>query len=225
MTSNDPYATPSRGGTPSGQPGGGQQPGYGAAPAYGQGQPAQQGYGAAPGYGSAPGYGAAPGYGSAPSAPTSAPSTIKNAVYLMYAGAALGVIGALLAFTLQDQMRAAVQESLAGSGAELSESMIQTTIQIGLVVGVVFGLIGAGLWVMNAIFVRKGHNWARIVGSVLGGIYLLSFLYGLTQPNPALTMVINVLTALVAVGAIVLLWLRPSSEFLAAHAAARRGGR
>lgn len=197
MTTNDPYATPSQGGTPSGQPGGGQQPGYGAAP----------------------------GYGSAPSAPASAPATIKNAVYLMYAGAALGIIGALLSFTLQDQMRAAVEESLAGSGTEVSESLIQTSIQIGLIVGVVFGLIGAGLWIMNAIFVSKGRNWARIVGTVLGGIYLVSFLYGLTQANPVLTMIVNVLTALVAVGVIVLLWLKPSSEFFAAHAAARRGGR
>lgn len=211
MTTNDPYATPS-----SDQPHGGQQPGYGAAPAYGSGpagQPQQQGYGAAP------------GYGQAPAAPTAPPSTVKNAVYLMYAGAALGIVGALLAFTLQDDMRAAVEQEMAGSGVELSESLIQTSIQVGLVVGVVFGLIGAGLWIMNAVFCGKGRNWARILGSVLGGIYLLSFLYGLTQPNPTLTMVVNVLTALVAIGAIVLLWLKPSNEFFAAHAAARRGGR
>ena len=94
-----------------------------------------------------------------------------------------------------------------------------------VVVSIVFGVIVAGLWIMNAVYSARGRNWARITGTVLGGLYLLSFLSSLTQPSSGLVMAVSVVTVLVVVATVVLLWLRPSNEFFAAAGAARRAGR
>lgn len=195
-TPNDPY---------------GQQPQQ-----YGQ-QP--QGYGAAPTYGSAP----AAGYGSAPT-PVSRPSTVQYAVYLMYAGAALGIISMILGFVLLDDVRQQVEEQLAASGQPVDQGLVDATVTVGLVVGVVFGLVGAGLWIMNAVFCGRGANWSRILSTVFAGILVLTSLVTFFQPGSAVTKVLQLLTLLVGVAAVVLLWQRPSNLFFQ-QAGAARGAR
>ncbi|GAB4062937.1 hypothetical protein GCM10028777_04460 [Angustibacter speluncae] len=215
-TPNDPY---------------GQQPqqGYGQAPSYGQ-QP-QQGYGQAPAYGQQQ-YGAAPAYGSAPQAggygaapgPVSRPSTVQYAVYLMYAGAALAIVQMLLAFVLIGQTRLLVEEELASqglSGSDIPSGAVDTAITFGIVVGVISGVVGASLWILNAVFCGRGANWSRIFGTVLAGLYVISFLISLTSAAPAVTRVVSVLSLLVAIAAVVLLWQRPSNLFFQQAGAAR----
>jgi hypothetical protein len=213
-TPNDPYGQQP-------QQGYGQQPeqGYGQQ-GYGQqgyGQQPQQGYGAAPAYGSAP---AAGGYGSAPG-PVTRPSTVQNAVYLMYAGAALGILGMLVSLLTLDSMRRQIEEQLAAQGGTVDQSLVDTSVTIGVVVGVVFGLIGAGLWIMNAVFCGRGANWSRILSTVFAGILVLSSLFTFFQPGTAFTKIITALTLVVGIGAVVLLWQRPSNEFFQQAGAAR----
>lgn len=206
------------------QQGYGQQPqqqGYGQHQQQGYGQqPQQQGqqpYGAAPSYGSAP---AAGGYGSAPG-PVSRPKTVQNAVYLMYAGAALGIIGMLVSLLTLDSMRQQVEEQLAAQGGPVDQSLVDASVSIGIGVGVVFGLLGAGLWIMNAIFCGRGANWSRILSTVFAAILVLSSLVTFFQPGSGFTKAITGLTLVVGVAAVVLLWQRPSNQFFQQAGAAR----
>lgn len=187
-----------------------QQPGYAPAPAYG------------PGPDQAPGYGSAPRYGPAPTGPVTRPQTVKIAVLLMYVGAALSVLSGILALTMQEELRSLMEEEMARQGQELPTEALDLVIQVGLGIAMIFSVLGAVLWVVNAVFNSKGHNWARIVSTVLGAIWLVSFLYNLTQPAPMITLAVNVLNALLVVAVLVLLWLRPSNQFFAASGAARR---
>lgn len=217
-TPNDPY---------------GQQPhqGYGQAPSYGQ-QP-QQGYGQAPVHGQQP-YGAAPAYGSAPWAggygaapgPVTRPSTVTYAVYLMYAGAFLSVLAGVLTVTTRGQLEEEFQRQaqLQGGAGALPPDFLDTFFGIIVVVAIVFGLLFAGLWIMNAVACSRGRNWGRITGTVLGGLYVLSALASLVQPSTGLTLTITLLTTLVAIATIVLLWQRASNQYFAAAGAARRAG-
>ena len=138
-------------------------------------------------------------------------------MYLMYAGAALGIISMILSFVLIDQVRQQVEDQLGASGTPVDSSVVDAAVTTGIVLGVVFGLIGAGLWIMNAIFCGKGKNWARILSTVLAGLFVLSSLFTFFQPGSAIAKVITFLSILVAIGAVVLLWQRDSNQFFAAH--------
>jgi len=151
---------------------------------------------------------------------------VKVAVLLMFTGAALSVLSGLLAFTTQDEMRSLMEDELArqGQDAAMTTTMLDTIVQVTLAVSLVFGVLGAILWVVNAVFNGKGHNWARILSTVLGAIWLLSFTVSLLQPAPAVSKVLSVLNALLVIAVLVLLWLRPSNQFFSQSSAARRHG-
>jgi len=184
-------------------------------------------YGGAPQDGQAPAYGGAPQYGQAPTGPPTRPSTVTNAVRLMYVGAALSLLSGVLTVTLQDQMRAEFDRQAAAQGgsAQVPEGFVDSMFGAVVVVSIVLGVIFAGLWIMNAVACSRGRNWGRITGTVLGGLFLLFFLASLLQPTVGAAMAVSIITALVVVATVVLLWLRPSNEFFAAAGAARRAGR
>ncbi len=193
---------------------------------YRQQPPQQPGYRPEPDHGAGPapgqaGYGSAPSYGPAPTGPVARPQTVKVAVLLMYLGAALSVLSGILALAMQDELRSLTEGELARQGQELPAGALDLIIQVSLGIAMVFSVLGAILWVVNAVFNNKGHNWARILSTVLGAIWLVSFLYNLTQPSPGITRVVGVLNALLVVAVLVLLWLRPSNEFFAASGAGR----
>src|SRR5262249_56566362 len=75
---------------------------------------------------------------------------------------------------------------------------------------VVMGLIGIGLWILMAVMNRRGHSWARIVATVLFGIYTLFLVLGFSRAGAAVGTLVSLLTWLIGLVTIVLLW-RPQS--------------
>ncbi len=167
-----------------------QAPGYGQnPPAYGQNAPqyGQQNpqYGQGPyGQQQAPGYGQAPGqYGQSPYAqyPSEAPAggtgarpaRLDLAFWLLIASGVVWVLSLMLAIGTLDSpaMRDMFEQQMAGSGADIRFEDIKGAI-VGTVV--VFAVISAGLYALVAINVRKGKNWARILGTVFAALSLLS---------------------------------------------------
>ena len=68
---------------------------------------------------------------------------------------------------------------------------------------VVFALIGAGLYALVAFNVRKGKNWARILGTVFAALSVFSlFPLGL-----------NTLVGLLGIAAIVMLYLPGAAPY------------
>jgi hypothetical protein len=223
-----------------GQPGqqGGQpwqqgQPGQpGGQPWDQQGQQGQQPYAGGPG-GSAPSYGNAPGYENAPAynpygspgfgtppggRPTmSAPMEVVRASQLMFLRVAVGIISAIVAFASSD----AIKDSIRNNDPTLSEDQVNSAYNVGVGVAVVFGLIFAVLYVLLAIQVRKGKNWARIVTWVLAGLGVLSGLLSLFGNGTGLEKAVDVLLLLIDIGIIVLLSRKPSNEYFTALKAPR----
>ena len=80
------------------------------------------------------------------------------------------------------------------------------------------------LWLGIARACRNGKSWARITGTVLFGLHTLGFLGVLASSHPGigLTKVLTTLSWLIAFGAVVFLWQRPSSAFFRAAATPRR---
>jgi hypothetical protein len=185
------------------QPQYGQQSGtpqYGQnAPQYGQNPPPQ--YGQQP-YGQSP-YAQYPSEQPQPSGSTGVPQMVNISFWLLIASAAIFVISMLTGLTtLDDPMfRDAFETQIEGSGAGVTYEDMK-----GVIAGtlVVFAIIGLALYLLVAFFVRKGKNWARILGTVFAALSI----FGLFGPPSFAT-----IGTLLGIAAIVLLYLPASAPY------------
>jgi hypothetical protein len=171
-------------------------------PQYGQQSP--QPYGQAPQQ-----YGQSP-YAQYPSeqpqgkglAASGVPQLVNISFWLIIAAGAMWLISVLFAIPALDDpaMRSTFEQQMAGSGADIDFESIK-----GVVIGTmaVFGLIGAGLYALVAFNVRKGKNWARILGTVFAALSIFSVF------PPSL----GSLVALAGIVAIVLLYLPAAAPY------------
>lgn len=201
----------------------GQQPPYGqpSAPLYGQqapqyGQQAPQ----PPQYGQQapqpPQYGqpSVPQYGQGgpvtwpsqqPAATSGGPQLVNISFWLMLAAGLLTLIGIpiTIAGLNSPAGKSMIDQALAGQGANASGLDTNSVIGIAVTFVVIFSVIFAGLYALVAFNVRKGKNWARILGTVFAAISLL----GLTQIG------MGTITILLGIAAIVLLYLPASAPY------------
>jgi hypothetical protein len=159
-----------------------------------------------------------PGYAPAPSAPTGhgappaleRPTTVRAGIGALVASLVLGLIASIVSFSDVDTL---VAETLETSN---DPAVTEEIIRSGVVVGAVIGLILVALEVLFLWFAWKGHNWARVVIWVLGGISVLFGLFGLaagaSQSTGFLTSLGWFQLLLTAAG-IVLLAMKPSSDW------------
>lgn len=193
-------------------PQGDQSGGYAGGPSGGGGFPPAPGFDNAPQFGSAPQYGDPYGQQQAPAA---APPSVLRAAQLMFVRVAVGILSALIAFASGD----AIKDSIRESNPSLSADEVNSAYALGVGVAVFFGLVFAVLYILLAIQVRKGKNWARIVTWVLAGLGVLSGLLGLLGDGTALEKVVSVLLLLIDAAIIYLLATKPSNEFFASRKA------
>jgi len=136
-----------------------------------------------------------------------APSSVVNAVRLMYLSAVLGIIGLVATFATKDALRDSIKESQ----PELTGSELDLAVNIALGFAVALGVVFTVLWLVLASFVRKGRNWARIVTWIVAGIGVLSVVGIFGQP--ALNIVLALVGVIIDIAIIVLLAIKPSSEY------------
>jgi hypothetical protein len=198
-------------------PGDQPNPNYGQnPPQYGQNAP-QYGQNA-PQYGqNAPQYGQnAPQYGQSPYAQSpysqypagqqqtadGVPKLVNIAFWLIVASGVVWLLSLLLSIGSLDTpaMRDMFEEQMAASGANVSFNDVKPFL-VGTIL--VFAVISAGLYALVALNVRKGKNWARILGTVLAALSLLS-LFPLS---------IGTLAVLAGVAGIVMLYLPKTSPY------------
>jgi hypothetical protein len=195
-----------------------QQPQYGQnppqQPQYGQGQFGQPQQGQSP-YGQSP-YGQVP-YGQYPSEQPAAgtgnrPPQVELAFWLIIGAGVLSFISALaLPFTGSDFLNQAMQESAAQQGRELPRGTLEAMQGVLVVSSIIGGLISLGLYALVAFPVRKGKNWARILGTVFAGISVLG-LFSIFSLGPVYG-VLQILVILTGVAAIILLYLPANSPY------------
>lgn len=185
------------------------QPGHPQAPApdYGQQQPG--------GFANAPQYSG--GYGEPAAAAGPAPKEVIRATLLMFAQAALGLIGLIISFADSG----GVKDSIRKGDPSLTADKVDSAYTVGLVFALIIGLVFAALYVLLALQMRKGKNWARIVTLVIAGLSILFGLLGLGASAPAISRVISVVGLLLNIAIFVLLMLRPAREYFASRKAVR----
>ena len=131
-----------------------------------------------------------------------APKLVNTAFWLIVAAGAVWVLSLLMAIGMIDspEMRAQFEEQMAGSGAEIRFEDLR-----GFLVGsiVAFAVIGAGLYALVAFNIRKGKNWARILGTVFAALSILS----------SFPLSLGTLAVLLGIAGIVMLYLPATSPY------------
>ncbi|MBA2774888.1 MAG: hypothetical protein H0U36_12715 [Nocardioidaceae bacterium] len=151
-------------------------------------------------------------------ASTQQPPSIKTAVTLMRVGAALSVVGILVALVTLNTLKDDIRQQLQDQGTAFSDSDVDSAFGVAVAFIIVVGLIGAALWLWMASANGKGKSWARVVATVLGVINVLSFLYSVSQgTTPALSLIVGALNVIVGVAALVFLYKSDSSAYYQAN--------
>jgi hypothetical protein len=141
------------------------------------------------------------------------PSSIRNAVRLMYVGAVLSVLGGLSIFLQVDAIRDQIEED----DPSLTGDEVDTAVAIFVVTFVVISLISIGLWLWMAYANGRGQSWARVVATVLGGLSIVSALVGIATGSGGVGIVFSILSVVLAAVILFLLYRPESSRFYEAR--------
>lgn len=133
------------------------------------------------------------------------PSSVENAVRLMLVNAAIGLIGVIVLFATKDSLRKQILKNTPTA----TDSTVNAAITVGAVIGIVFLV----LYILLAMQVRKGKNWARIVTWVFAGLGVLSALTSLAGNSTTSSRVLSLIQGLIDLAIIILLAQRPSNDF------------
>ncbi len=137
-----------------------------------------------------------------PQATAGMPKLVNTAFWLIVASGAVWILSLLMALGTLDspEMRNMFEQQMAASGADIPYEDIR-----GVLVGsiVVFALISAGLYALVALNVRKGKNWARILGTVFAALSIFSIF----------PLSLGTLAVLLGIAGIVMLYLPAASPY------------
>lgn len=146
------------------------------------------------------------GQGDYPTPRGAPPPSVQRAVMLIWVNIALSVVTTILTFVFIDDIAAAQGFELDEAGAD--------TVRSAAIVGAIIGLVVfGGLYVLLAIFISKGANWARIVWTVLAAIGIVFGLIGLLGDQPALLLIVGLVGLVLTIWTLVLLWTKDSSAY------------
>jgi hypothetical protein len=138
------------------------------------------------------------------------PTTVKNAYYLMLAGAVLSLVAFAVGIGSKSQIRTAVIKA----GPTLTTTQVNAAVNVGYGIAVVIGLLGVGLWVWMAFANKAGKNWARITGTVFFGIFTVTTLPGLAQhSSTGAALGLDGVSWLIGLVTTILIWNKASSAY------------
>lgn len=136
------------------------------------------------------------------------PPSIKTAVTIVWVSLALSVLGTILTFVFIDDI---VDTAMKGQPATVSEDTVRT----GVIVGTIFALLVFGaLYVLLALFLRKGAGWARIVLTIIAVIGVVFGIFGLFGEQTAVQTILGIIQIAVSAALLYFLWRPDSTEFL-----------
>jgi hypothetical protein len=143
-----------------------------------------------------------------------APASVRRAVYLMYAGAAVslisGIVGVIVLATtglgIKNPGNVAPGSAVAGDITHVVSTVIITVAIISTVVPIV-------LWLWMAWKCKAGRPWARILCTVFFALSTLLTLTTLAGSTGAWSLLGEIVSWIIGLAAIILLWQRSSSGY------------
>jgi hypothetical protein len=143
------------------------------------------------------------------------PQSVRTAVILMYVGAAISAAGLIATLALSSRLKNAIETALrkAKTTPKLTATQIHNGANDFIIIVIVLALIGIGLWLWMAWANGRGKGWARILSTVFFGLDTIALV--LSGARTATTLIFAALGWLAGLGAIVFLWRRDTTEYIA----------
>ena len=138
-----------------------------------------------------------------------APAPVRHAVMVMFAGAAISLLGIVIDIATGSATKTAIEKRSPNLTASQVNSL-QHVLVGGFIAG---GVIAAAVWIVLALACRRGRNWARITGTVLFGLSTVDTLGGIAAPVAGGAKLWGLLVWLAGLTAVLFLWRRESSAF------------
>lgn len=137
-----------------------------------------------------------------------APKELRTAYFLWLGVAFLLLVAAVLTLTSYN----AALDAARGANSGLNDEQLRTGVAFFIGAFVVIDAVFVGLFVLFATKLKAGRSWARVWLMILGAVVFFIQVLGLS--------LLSILTGLLIIGAVVMMNLRPSSDYLAAQRAA-----
>jgi hypothetical protein len=144
--------------------------------------------------------------------PEPMPTTVRNAVRLMYAGAVFSAIDLIVSLVTAGQISTAIQNA----NPHWSHARVTANAHAELTASVVIWLVTIGLWVVMARTNQAGRGWARIVATSLSVLSTLSFAEAVIQPAALVSKLVYLPLWAVGVAAVILLWRPATTDYIRA---------
>jgi hypothetical protein len=146
------------------------------------------------------------------------PKAVDTAFQLSLASTAVGAVSTVVTMLLDSEwLHQTVRQTLSDSGLATGETEVNTmisTFQVAIGLGVV---VFVGLFVLFAMKMRAGRNWARIVLTVFAGISGVSFLSGLATAGADLALMWSLADAAFSLAAVFYMFRPESTKYFMAH--------
>jgi hypothetical protein len=144
------------------------------------------------------------------------PQSVTRAVQVMYLGALASLVGVIIELLTRHSLRSFIANHATRNGNRLTAAQVADTYHAELVVLVVVGLIGVGLWLWMSQMNKAGKNWARITSTVFFALDTLGVIGGLAGgalSGGSVNRFYGIVVWVIGVAAILLPWQRSSSEY------------
>jgi hypothetical protein len=141
--------------------------------------------------------------------PPATPPAVRNAAWVMYAGAAASVARGVIYLVTERAAKVALEHRF----PRLSASNITTLTHATVIAGAVAGVVGAAAFVWIALECMQGKNWARITATVFCALGILGAFVGLGEGRSPASVIMGFVVAGIGLLSVCLLWQRRSNAF------------
>ncbi|HEX4090136.1 MAG TPA: hypothetical protein VHZ33_15595 [Trebonia sp.] len=144
------------------------------------------------------------------------PPSVTRAVQVMYIGALASLVGIIIELVARHSLRNYIADHVTRNGKKLTNTQVTDYYHAELLIVVIVGLIGIGLWIWMAQMNKRGRNWARITSTVFFAIDSIGAIGGLSGGSlsgGSVNRFYGIVVWAIGLAAIILLWRRSSSEY------------
>jgi hypothetical protein len=147
------------------------------------------------------------------------PPSLRYAVYLMYVGAGVALLGTITALSFSGKIKTDIfnreRTNNHEAGRYLDIAQLHRIANGSFVILVVAGLICVLLWLWMAWANHRASGWARIVASVFFAFMTLEAAISRSEaPVPLISVGFIVLQWVVGLAAVVLLWRQETTAYI-----------
>lgn len=140
------------------------------------------------------------------------PTSLRYAVWLMYAGAVLSAIDLIVSLATAGSLYTVLEKA----NPHTSHVQVANAAHAEITASVLLWVVTIIFWIVMARTNQAGRSWARIIAAILCALATLSFFEAVREPAALISKLIYLPLWLVGVVTLVLLWRKDTTAYIKA---------